>query len=237
MKQVGHLMNDFKETPRERRGNSQRVTWRQGYFGLVKTLVRFERWNDILDGKTIPAYDRPEQNAWRVWAQGLAYAATGKKAESQAALKELSDILPKLDASRRPLAIAQMELEATIAAHRGDRKKSRYLFAKAADLEAGLLYTEPPSYPRPVAEAWGHAALILRDYGSAEKAYRIALSREPGGGRAYFGLAEALRGLGRTADSENALSQARKAWDKADADLPQMKGAMRAAAVETSGRP
>ncbi len=230
MKQVAHLMNDFKETPRERRGSSQRVTWRQGYFGLIKTLVRFERWNEILDGRTIPVYDHPEQNAWRLWAQGLAYAATGKRAESQAALKEMGDYLPKLEASRRPLAIARMELEATIAAYRGDRKKSRYLFRKAADLEAGLLYTEPPSYPRPVVEAWGHAALMMRDYGSAEKAYREALAREPGGGGALFGLTAALRGLGRLADSEQTLGQARKAWDKADADLPQMRGALRAGA-------
>ena len=229
MKQVAHLMNDYKETPRERRGSNQRTTWRQGYFGLIKTLVRFERWGEILDGKTIPVYDRPEQNAWRLWAQGLAYAATSKHTDAQAALKALTDILPKLDASRRPLAIAQMELEATIAAYRGDRKRSRYLFGKAADLEAGLLYTEPPAYPRPVVEGWGASALMLRDYGSAEKAYRTALSREPGGGRALFGLAAALRGLGRIADAEKSLSEARKAWDKADADLPQLRTEKRAA--------
>lgn len=182
-----------------------------------------------------PVYDRPEQNAWRLYAQGLALAATGKRAESQAALREMGGYLPQLDASRRPLAIAQMELEATIAAHRGDRKRSRYLFGKAADLEAGLLYTEPPSYPRPVVEGWGRAALMLHDYGSAEKAYREALVREPGGGRALFGLADALRGLGRAADAEKTLAQARKAWDKADADLPQLKGSMRTAAG-ASGR-
>lgn len=236
MKQIAHLMNEFKETPRERRGNSQRVTWRQGYYALVKTLVRFERWAEILDGRTIPVYDRPEQNAWRLWAQGLAYAATGKRAESRAALKEMTALLPRLDASRRPLGIAQIELEATIAAYRGDRQKSRHLFEKAADLEAGLLYTEPPSYPRPVLEAWGHAALRMRDYSSAERAYRAALEREPGGGRAYFGLADALRGLGRIADAEKALGQARKAWDKADANLPQINGAMRTAA-ESEGTP
>ncbi|MBK5256235.1 MAG: hypothetical protein JJE39_09410, partial [Vicinamibacteria bacterium] len=101
MKQVGHLLNDFKETPRERKGSSQRVTWRQGYYSLIKTLVRFERWDEILDGKTIPVYDRPEQNAWRLYAQGLALAATGKRAESQAALKEMGGYLPQLDASRR----------------------------------------------------------------------------------------------------------------------------------------
>lgn len=216
MTQVAHLLNNFKETPRERRGNSQRVAWRQGYYALIKTLVRFERWSEILDGRTIPVYDRPEQNAWRLWAEGLAQSALGNRAAAQAAHKEMSGLLPRLDASRRPLAIALMELEATMAAAKGDRKKSRHLFAKAADLEAGLLYTEPPAYPRPVVEGWGHAALKLRDFTSAEKAYREAIAREPGGGRALFGLAAALRGLGRRADSEKALELARRAWDKAD---------------------
>ena len=162
-----------------------------------------------------------------VWARGLAFAATDKRAEAKAALAELNGILPKLEASRRPLGVAQIELEATIAAYAGDRKKSRYLFRKAADVEAGLLYTEPPAYPRPVVEGWGRAALHLHDWKSAETAYREALSREPGGGRAMFGLAEALRGLGRTADAERTRNDARKAWAKADADLPQMKSAVR----------
>ena len=33
---------------------------------------------EILDGKTIPTYDKPEQQAWRHWAMGLAYSATGQ---------------------------------------------------------------------------------------------------------------------------------------------------------------
>ena len=60
-------------------------------------------------------------------------------------------------------------------------------------------------------------------------AYREALVREPGGGRAVFGLAAALRGQGRTADADTMLARARKAWDKADADLPQMKNPARQA--------
>ena len=78
-------MNDFKETPRERSGSNQRVTYRQGYYGLVKTLVRFERWDLVLDGTTMPVYDRPEQQAWRLWATGLAHAALGKSTEARAA--------------------------------------------------------------------------------------------------------------------------------------------------------
>src|SRR5207245_1309058 len=67
MKWVQHLFT-LKETPREKSGNTQQVPWRQGYFGLIKTLVRFERWEQTLDAATIPLYDKPEQNAWRHWA-------------------------------------------------------------------------------------------------------------------------------------------------------------------------
>ena len=82
MKWVQDLFT-YKDNPRERSGNNQRTVWRQGYFGLIKIVVRFEKWNEILDGKTIPVYDKPEQNAWRHWAMGLAYSATGQRGQGQ----------------------------------------------------------------------------------------------------------------------------------------------------------
>ena len=77
MKWAQHLLT-FKENPRERSGNNQQGVWRQGYFGLVKSLVRFEKWNEIQDGTVFPVYDRPEQHAWHHWALGLAQANTGQ---------------------------------------------------------------------------------------------------------------------------------------------------------------
>ena len=97
MKAVRHLMNDFKETPRERSGSNQRVTYRQGYYALVKTLVRFQKWDVILDGTTIPVYDRPEQHAWRLWAIGLAQASTGQVDKARATLREMSEHVKKAE--------------------------------------------------------------------------------------------------------------------------------------------
>src|SRR5437762_1929934 len=88
MKWVQHLLT-FKENPRDRGGNNQTGPWRQGYFGLIKSVVRFEKWEAILDGKTIPTYDKPEQNAWRHWAMGLAHAATGQMEQAKAALADM----------------------------------------------------------------------------------------------------------------------------------------------------
>ena len=221
MKLIQHLMNDFKETPRERTSSNQRVTYRQGYYTLVKTLVRFERWNVILDGATIPVYDRPEQQAWRLWATGLAQVNTGQIDKARATLGQLSEQVKKAEGSKRPLGIAEMELEATIMAHGSDRAKALTLFRKAADTEAALIYTEPPSYPRPVVEGMANTALAVGDPVTAEKGYREALEREPGSGRAFFGLALALQAQGKTIEGRLAHERGLMKWDKADDDLLQ----------------
>ncbi len=219
-----HLMT-FKETPREKAGNNQRVAWRQAYFGLVKTLVRFEKWDEILNGTTIPVYDKPEQNAWRLWAMGLAYAAKGDREQARATLSDLKTQIDHVTSATEPLYIAAIELDATINARSGKAKKGFDLFKRAAEREAAMLYTEPPAYPRPVAEAWGNVALAVNEYGVAERAYRSALEQEPGSGRAYFGLAAALQHLGKTEAARDARERALNAWAAADANLPQLAGA------------
>src|SRR5207247_5067746 len=68
----------FKENPREAAAIDNWYTpYRQGWFGLMETLVHFEKWNEILDGKTLVVYDKPREQAWRHWALGVALAANG----------------------------------------------------------------------------------------------------------------------------------------------------------------
>jgi predicted Zn-dependent protease len=143
--------------------------------------------------------------------------------QAKATLAEMRKDFEAVISYKEPIGIGIQELEAAIAARSGDRKKGDELFRKAADREAAMLYTEPPSYPRPVVEGFANVALALGDYATAEKEYREALSREPGSGRAYFGLAASLERLGNTTDANAARARAAKAWAAADADLPQMK--------------
>jgi hypothetical protein len=222
MMHARHLLS-FRETPRDRQGSNQRVTWRQGYFALVKTLVRFERWDDILDGRTIPVYDKPEQRAWRAWAEGLAHSAKGAPAAAQASLETLTKAVAEATATKPPLQVALLELQATIAARKGDRKDAFELFRKAADAEVRLAYTEPPSYPRPAAEGWAVVAQAIGEYEVAEAAWREVLAREPGSGRALFGRAAALARLGRQGEARTAIDRATRAWIRADTDLPQLR--------------
>jgi tetratricopeptide (TPR) repeat protein len=215
MDRARHLLS-FRETPRERSGSSQRTVYRQGYYSLVKTLVRFQQWDQILDPAVIPVYDKPEQQAWRAWAIGLAYAAQGKLEEARSTHEQLTAHVKAATASRRPLAIAAMELDATLSVRSGDRVRGYGLFRTAADMEAALIYTEPPSYPRPVVEGLAVTAAAVGDHATAENAWRETLAREPGSGRAYFGLAAALRALNRTDEGERMAARGTKAWDKAD---------------------
>lgn len=69
-------------------------------------------------------------------------------------------------------------------------------------MEASLVYTEPPSYPRPVVEGWTATALALSDAVVAERGYPETLKREPGSGRPYFGLATALQAQHKAADAQ-----------------------------------
>jgi hypothetical protein len=87
--------------------------------------------------------------------------------------------------------------------------------------EAALIYTEPPSYPRPVVEGWVAIGSALGDARIAERAERDHLKREAGSDGAYFGLAAALRAPHRVADAQKIEGKGREAWNKAEPDLPQ----------------
>lgn len=210
------LLLAYKETPRERAGDSQRTVWRQGHFALIKTLVRFERWQDILSGRVLPVYEKPEQKAWNAWATGLAQSATGQPAAAAASLDSMRSHIEISGAGLEPLRIAALELEASIEARAGKAGASQRHFDEAALREASILYTEPPAYPRPVAEGWGHVALETGDHRTADKAYLRALAVEPGSGRAYLGRARALWALGKKAESREMLRRASLAWHHGD---------------------
>lgn len=220
MLQVQHLLS-FRETPRERAGESQRTTWRQGYFTLIKTLVRFERWSDILDGRTIPVYDKPEQRAWRAWALGLAQSATGRPEEARQSLEAMR-VAANAIKTPPPLEAGLQELNGVIEARAGNRNKGWELLRKAADRESSMIYTEPPAYPRPVVEGWGHVAIELGDFATADRVYTEALQIEPGGGRSYIGRARALAALGNMKESEVMLQKAHVAWNNADVTIPEI---------------
>lgn len=192
----------FEENPREA---AQVDNWytvhRQGWFALMETLVHFEKWDEILDGKTLVVYDKPREQAWRHWAMGLAYAAKGRvksaRLEARSMEVSLKELKAKTQDIPKPLLVARQELDGQIAFASRKFDKSFETLQAAMRAERALRYTEPPSYPRPVAEALGPMALSRGKLAIAEAAFRQGLEQYPESRRSLDGLAETMRRSGK----------------------------------------
>jgi Tetratricopeptide repeat. len=95
------------------------------------------------------------------------------------------------------LVVARKELDGylEIASSKVD-KGIRTLQAASAG-ERRLRYTEPPYYPRPVAEQLGRVALKNGKLPEAERAFRQALEQYPASAHARAGLRDTLQKGGK----------------------------------------
>jgi len=189
--------------------------YRVGWFARMKTLVRFEKWNDILDEKTFRSYQGGPELLWYHWSRGLAYASTANSTAARNELRGMDELIKRFEQSSPIPAqfhIAQSELEAYIEARTGSVKKGLDGLRRVATSESQLPYTDPTVYPRPVLELMGKTALDARDFASAEFAYRRALENEPGSGRCLWGLAKALEGLKKTDEAEKTMAEFHRVW-------------------------
>jgi len=88
----------LKENPREAsQVDNFRTAYRQGWFAMMLTLVHAEKWDEILDGETLPVYDKPRERAWRHWAVGLAHAVQGDAKAAKADAKQMARALKDLE--------------------------------------------------------------------------------------------------------------------------------------------
>jgi tetratricopeptide (TPR) repeat protein len=248
---------DATKTPDERKSRAAL----EGRLSMMRALVRFEKYDEILNGQTLPDEDPFEVfKAWRYYAQSLAKigkldldagrAQLGLLEREIARLKENfgnAKDLPQAGRQRqqlRALAVAPMELKARLAAREATIKpltsvpnsgspaeqakkedEAIRLLREGIEEEIKLGYSEPPLYLNPMEEVAGKVCLEIKRWKEAEEFFRAALERDPGSGRAYFGLMQAQQALGK--DNESRISYAKflNAWSKADADLPETRRA------------
>ena len=147
-------------------------------------LVQFEKWDAILAGEMLPVLARPRQEAWRHWARALAFANTANAGKAREELEQfdaaLADYRTRTKrANPAELDVARQELLAHLELADGHTGRALKQFELASKAERRLIYTEPPYYPRPVAEPWGRAASESEQGNVSERAFRIALEQYP----------------------------------------------------------
>jgi tetratricopeptide (TPR) repeat protein len=184
----------YAETDKEKKTpDAYRTAFRQGSFAMVRTLVWGEKWDEILTGSLLPELATPREKFWRHWARALAFSA---KKDAAAATTELAAMrtvqlgfkdLVKV-APPREFDVALQDVQGFIHLAQGKTKRAWKTLEMASTAERALRYNEPPIYPRPVAEAWGQAAMRAGNRKMAEKVFRIALHELPESRIAVDGL-------------------------------------------------
>jgi tetratricopeptide (TPR) repeat protein len=197
-KEAARELLGFQENPRERASlDGFFNAYRQGWFAMLRTLVQSESWDEILDGKTLPVYEKPREQAWRHWAVALAYSGTGHAEQAKAEAKLMEDALTEFkEKVKMPvpevLEVAREELDGQLKLAEGKVEPALKKLEQAARMELHMTYSEPPLYPRPVLEALGQAALKNGRLPQAESAFRRALEQYPASFRAQAGLRATL---------------------------------------------
>ena len=188
---------EFKENPREAsQPDSSTTAYRQGWFALMRTMVLAENWDRILDGTSIPVYERPREQAWLHWAMGLAQSAKGNADAAREEAKQMDSFLKQYEEQMKrkapaELQVARQELEGHVLAAENKIDQSMKTLKSASAAQRKLRYSEPPLYPRPVSEALGEIALSHGKTAEAETAFRTTLDDLPGSARSISGLREA----------------------------------------------
>ena len=188
----------FKENPAQAASvDNFSTAYAQGWFALMRTNVQFEKWDVILDEKTLIPFSRPRQEAWRHWARSMAWANKGDLTAANGEMHQFEQSLVEFTAkTNRPapadLAVARQELAAHLEIAKGNIGRGLKLFDVASKAERRLTYSEPAYYPRPAAEMMGKIALRHNKPAVAERAFKIALEQYPGDSHAQNGLRAAI---------------------------------------------
>ncbi len=199
----------------------------QGIQALMRCLIKFERWEEILKPDSIPWRDTPADKANRAFAEALAYIGTGKLVDARGRLADLRAMLAK-DAPPIPTeldpSLAADAAEGLLCFAEGDMLEATRFLLQAAALEQKKRDEEsysndPPPYPWPVHRVLGDAYLAHGDARLAVDAYTRALNFEANDAFTLAGLARAQAALGDQAAAGDAAGRFLSVFANADPGL------------------
>jgi tetratricopeptide (TPR) repeat protein len=187
-------------------------------------LTRFGKWQEMLKEPEPPSTSASLRAVWH-YARGLSFLATGQGAMADTELGKLRALLSDESLKQSwlspnpALAILGVSVElltGEIAASRKDFDRAIAHLDKAIRLEDSLIYTEPSEFHYPARHALGAVLLEAGRPAEAETVYWEDLRRNRENGWALYGLMQALRAQGKTADAALTEARFKKAWARAD---------------------
>lgn len=202
--------------------------FRQGMRALVRGLVRFERWEELLDGETIPWRDTVADRVWRTYCEGLAHLELGREQEAIDKLVELKQLEDEAEGrTKRFLELQLKELRALVALSRGEDLKGITLLTEAADLwfERYPDENDPPSYPRFLTNVLAEVYLEQGSPALAVSSFERTLEIIPNEGFALAGMVQAHAALGDRDTAAHYYGRLLHVWSHADAGIRPLEAA------------
>jgi tetratricopeptide (TPR) repeat protein len=160
-------------------------------------------------------------NAMWHYARAVAFARSGKFAESQKEIDTLAGIekdgdykqLSEWDIPGKEIVqTARFVAMGRLADAKGDVNGAVKAFEDAVFVQDTLPYTEPPHWYYPVRQSLGAALLKAGKFDEAEKAFRESLARTPSNGWALQGLIELYRQRGDQPAMRASLKRFESTW-------------------------
>ena len=204
------------------------VTVQHYYIIPYYVMVHLGKWDELLK---LPEPGESLQYPRAIWhyARGMAFTAKGKldqaqqelkKVQAFAADKKLSSLkVWDVNSVTELMTIAALTLESEIAVYKKEYDAAIALLQKAAEIEDGLMYQEPPDWFFSVRHSLGHALVEARRFAEAEQVYRQDLETYPENGWALIGLYNSLSGQHKKEEALAVKKRFEEAWKYADMEI------------------
>ncbi len=226
---------DLLAAPRdpERNKDDNYNAFDQGLIALVRALVKFERWEEILKPEAIPWRDLDSDKNTRAWAETLAYIGQGRVVDAKFRLGEWKSSLRDQAAKDKdqgdggaygPQTGRVNAAAGLLKVAEGDLVAGTALLGEAAERERALreadkYENDPPIDAWPVTRILGDIYLAHGDLRLAIEAYDKALELEPNDAFSLSGLARAHFAAGEREQAENYYGRLLYVWSDAEPGL------------------
>jgi peroxiredoxin len=204
----------------------------QGVIAMMRGLIKFERWKELLDSKTFYWRDIARDKMYRAYCEAQAYIGLGdleKAAKSyaeHAALKSETE-KPENRWLEQTYTIQGLEIKALLALAKGETLNGMTLLGDAAkrEFEQRERQNDPPSYPTVIYNTLGRVYFSQKSYLLSAEAFEKTLELVRNDGFALSGLAEAYTAMGEKDKAREAYARLLHVWGDADSGLKWMERA------------
>ncbi len=207
--------------------------YKQGMIALVRVLVRFERWDELIANKELIAKpDTVQSKLWSAYALALAYLGESNIELARAEIKNLHDLQEDVDKPenrgiKQYFDCMLLESRAMFAFAEGKDLDGFALLANAARKEHSLRRydKDPPLYPRGLYVLLGEKHLEHSSPQLARECFLLTLEVSQNDGFALSGLARAEFARGDKEAARDAMSRLLHVWSGASPSLRWMADA------------